>query len=296
MKRIDSNFLSGGLKCAGWLFLPDSEEKPPVVIMAHGFAAERTFGLEAFAERFAFRGIASFVFDYRNFGDSAGEPRNLVSPKRHLEDWEAAVRYVRLLKEVDGRRMALWGSSFSGGHVLVTASKFPWISAVVSQVPFVDGLGTARYLGNRFLLKAFKEALRDLLRIITFREPHYIPVVGKPDVFAVMNTPDSYDGYMSLVPQGSSWENRCPARILFTTTTYRPVKSATSLSCPVLIVCAEKDSLIPADAVKKTASLIKEAELVTLPVGHFDVYSGEVFERVADIEARFLQAHLMREP
>lgn len=295
MERIDSNFLSGGLKCAGWLFLPDSKGKHPVVVMAHGFAAERSLGLEAIAERFVAEGIAAFVFDYRNFGDSDGEPRNLVSPKRHLEDWEAAVRYVKLLKEVDGERMALWGTSFSGGHVLVTASRIPGISAVVSQVPFVDGLDTARYLGIRFVLRALPEGLRDLLRIITLRKPHYIPVVGRPDDFAVMNTPDSYEGYISLIPEGSSWQNRCPARILFTAMLYRPIKSAANISCPVLIVCAEKDSLIPAEAVKRTAGLIKRAELVVLPAMHFEVYSGEVFEKVVEIEARFLKEHLFKE-
>jgi hypothetical protein len=37
--------------------------------MAHGFGAERTFGLEPFAERFARAGLAAFLFDYRCFGD-----------------------------------------------------------------------------------------------------------------------------------------------------------------------------------------------------------------------------------
>jgi hypothetical protein len=63
--------------------------------MAHGFGAERTFGLEPFAERFAQAGLAAFVFDYRCFGDSEGQPRNLVSPRRHLQDWEAALSYVK---------------------------------------------------------------------------------------------------------------------------------------------------------------------------------------------------------
>jgi len=292
MRRIDYNFLSGGLMCAGWLYLPDSKEKPPVVVMAHGFAAERTFRLEAFAERFASEGIAAFVFDYRNFGDSEGEPRNLVSPRRHLQDWESAVQYVKILKEIDGGRIALWGSSFSGGHVLVTASRVPGISAVVSQVPFVDGFATARLLGARFLLKALPEGLRDIVRMLTFREPHYVPVVGKPDELAVMNTADSYDGYMSIVPEGSSWENKCPARILFTASTYRPVRSAPKISCSALIVCAEKDTLIPADAVKRMAGMIKGAQLVTLPVGHFDVYWGDAFEKVVEIESRFLKEHL----
>ena len=79
--------------------------------MAHGLAAERAFGLASFAQRFAQKGMAVFVFDYRNFGDSQGEPRNLVSPKRHLQDWQAAMAHVGRLTEVDRGRIALWGSS-----------------------------------------------------------------------------------------------------------------------------------------------------------------------------------------
>jgi dipeptidyl aminopeptidase/acylaminoacyl peptidase len=74
-------FESRGTRCFGWLWLPDERgEPPPVVIMAHGFGAQMDFGLPAFAERFVEKGMAVFMFDYRNFGKSEGEPRNLVSP------------------------------------------------------------------------------------------------------------------------------------------------------------------------------------------------------------------------
>ena len=79
--RTDSTFMSRGLSCEGWLYLPSGKRQPPVVIMGHGFAAEKTFGLAPFAERFLERGMAVFMFDYRNFGGSEGEPRNLVSAR-----------------------------------------------------------------------------------------------------------------------------------------------------------------------------------------------------------------------
>lgn len=99
MKRIDSDFLSDGTSCVGWLYLPDHISQPPVVIMAHGIAAERTFGLPDFAERFVERGLGVFIFDYRNFGDSDGQPRNLVNPYRHVHYWEAATSHVQTLRE-----------------------------------------------------------------------------------------------------------------------------------------------------------------------------------------------------
>jgi len=236
--RRDVNFLSRGTRCAAWLYLPSGVTRPPVVVMAHGFAAEKTFGLAAFAERFVAAGMAAFVFDYRNFGKSDGTPRNLVSPRRHIADWHAAIDFVRGLPEVDSGRMALWGSSFSGGHVIAAAAKDRAVTAVVSQVPFVDGLASAGMLGVSFIAKAAVRGLRDLFRMVTFREPYTVPVVGRPDEFAVMNTPDAKKGFLAICPADSTWKNECPARILLSVTMYRPVRYVKRVTCPLLLVAA----------------------------------------------------------
>jgi fermentation-respiration switch protein FrsA (DUF1100 family) len=291
-ERKDLYFQSGGERCAAWLYMPGGVRKPPVVVMAHGFAAERSFRLPAFAECFAEKGMASLVFDYRNFGDSTGEPRNLVDPTRHLQDWAAAITHVRTLAEVDGNRVALWGSSFSGGHVIVAAARDQRIAAVVSQVPFVDGLASVRVVGPKFALRATMEGMMDLIPMITGSTPYYVPVIGKPDTFAVMNTPDAYDGYMAIVPSGSSWKNQCPARILLKVSMYRPTRYAKKVSCPLLVVRAEKDMLMPSEAVGKMVEQTKLGELFSLPLGHFDVYAGKSFETVAEAEAHFLAKHL----
>ncbi|MEM3867796.1 MAG: alpha/beta fold hydrolase [Candidatus Jordarchaeales archaeon] len=290
LRRVESDFVSGGLKCAGWLYLPEVK-KPPVVVMAHGFAAERSFQLTAFAERFCREGMAVFLFDYRHFGDSEGRPRNLVSVKKQLEDWRNALKHVRSLEEVDGERIALWGTSFSGGHVLVTAAQDQNVSAVVAQVPFVDGLATASLLGLRFIIKAAFHGTADTLASL-FGRVHHVPVVADPDRFAVMNTPGSKDGYLSLIPEGSSWKNECPARILLSIPFYRPVRYAPRIKCPVLIVYAEKDTLIPPRAVRKTASKIRNVKVIGFDVGHFDVYFDPVFSETTKIEAEFLKENL----
>lgn len=292
MKIIRSNFLSDGLKCAGRLYLPEGITKPPVVLMAHGFGAEKEFGLPPFAERFAMNGFAVFLFDYRNFGESEGEPRNWISPARHLKDWCAALNHVRKLEVVNSERIALWGTSFSGGHVLVTAAREKGIKAVIAQVPFVDGIATARFLGVKFVITALYHGLKDLFRLITFREPHTIPIVGPPEEFAALNTPECMPGYLRLVPEEHRWKNRCPARIMLTTPSYRPIRYVSRIQCPVLIVLAEKDSLIPPAAVIKTAERIKNPTVLKLSVGHFDVYFNNTFERVVTAEIEFLKKNL----
>ncbi|MDL2424944.1 CocE/NonD family hydrolase, partial [Pseudomonas sp. BAgro211] len=87
-------------------------------------------------------GYACLVFDYRHFGDSEGMPRQLLDVKKQLQDWKAAVAFVRTQKEVNGRRVILWGTSFSGGHVLSTAAEDMQVAAVVSQCPFTDGVAS----------------------------------------------------------------------------------------------------------------------------------------------------------
>lgn len=291
--REDRDFVSRGTRCAGWLYRPEGVSRPPVVVMAHGFGAERTFGLPAYAERFLQTGMAAFLFDYRNFGDSDGEPRNLVSNHRHVEDWKAAVAHVRAMPDIDTGKVALWGSSFSGGHVMVTAANDPDIAAIVSQVPFVDGLSTAYRTGFKHALQATAAGLKDLVSMISGGAPYYVPVVSDPDTFGLMNTPESKPGYMAIVPEGSEWRNECPARAVIELLFYRPMAYARRINCPALVIMGDRDSLIHPRAVERAASRMREVTLIHMDIGHFDVYVGDVFEKVVKTEADFLARHLL---
>jgi pimeloyl-ACP methyl ester carboxylesterase len=285
---IRSDFTSHGLRCRGDLILPAGIEHPPAVILAHGFGAERSWRLPAYAERFAERGLAAYLFDYRCFGESEGEPRNHVDPHRHLQDWRSAIAHVRSLPEVDGGRVALWGTSYSGGHVIVTAAGDPKLAAIVAQVPFVDSLTTITRLGAGHVLEAAAHGLRDLLRAALGQSPHYVKIVGRPDQFAEINTPEAWPGYSALVPEGSSWQNRCPARAGVTLAFYRPIAVAGRVRCPALIMLGEQDSLISPTAVERTAARMPRSTLIRYPFGHFDIYTGEAFETAVAVQAQFL--------
>jgi len=301
VNRIDVEFESAGTRCAAWLFLPEVEAgqgadsgPPPIVVMAHGFGAQREMRLPDFAKRFASRGLAALVFDYRCFGDSDGEPRNLIDPRRHLEDWRAAIEHVRASPRLDAGRLALWGTSFSGGHVLAIGSEVAGISAIVSQIPFVgfDPKGTSMPLGK--MVRAVFSGLRDLARAARGASPYYVPIAGPPEEFAFLNTPDAMGYLQDLVPPDSTWQNRAPARVLFQMPRYRPLRDAARIEAPVLMVAAEDDSLIPIAGVTAASEKIPGCELVILPgTGHFEPYTGEVFERVVEREAEFLCKHLL---
>ena len=288
--RIDTTFMSHGTKCAAWLYVPSGVSNPPLVIMAHGFGGERTFRLPAYAEHFVAEGMACLVFDYRTFGSSEGEPRNFVSPKRHLEDWEAAVAFARTLESVDGYRLALWGTSLSGGHVIVTAAHDAGISAIVAQIPFVDGRSSERSLGYK--LQAVYHGLWDAIGGALFNRRHYVPIVGDPGTFAMLNTPDAVEGAKKLLPEGTEPGRKCPAVIALTAFFYRPIGFAAQVTCPALLVYAARDTLVSAARVRETAVLMPNAKIVGLPVEHFDFYVGETFEEVVRLEADFLRGQL----
>lgn len=292
--RKDSDFISKGVRCAGWLYLPGGVEKPPVIVMAHGFSGWRSFRLADFAERFAAAGMASLVFDYRTFGDSDGEPRNYVNPYRHVEDWKAAVTHVRTLPEIDPTRIALWGTSFSGGHVIVTAARIPGISAVVSQVPFVDMVSIAGTFRPAFLARFLAAGVRDVFRSLVLQKEYTVPVIGDPGDFAVMTAPDVRPAFEALIPKDTTWPNAIPAR-LFLLPPYRPIKTAPRVTCPVLVVMAEKDSIIPCRDVEKLAATLPAGRLERFPIGHFDVYLANI-EEVAAVEIHFFTQHLMPPP
>lgn len=289
--RHDTSFVSEGQRCAAWFYSPKTkgDERYAVIVMAAGFAGERGFRLPAYAERFAEAGYAVLLFDYRNFGSSEGIPRNLVNPWRHLADYRAAVACARSLPGVDPNRVVLFGTSFSGGHVLKLAAEDSRIRCVLAQVPFVDGLASLRVRPIRDILLALIAGVTDAFAALFGGRPRTIPVYASPDRLAFMNTAESEKGYASMVENTSTWKNEAPARAALSIAFYRPVASVPRIRCPVFIVLAKNDSLIPADAVLKTVYRIKGAMALELDCGHFDPYRGEWFEQSIRSMLQFLQ-------
>ncbi|ULQ46894.1 alpha/beta fold hydrolase [Flagellatimonas centrodinii] len=294
-RPTDLHFTSQGLRCAGTLMRPPRVKRPPLIIMAHGFAAERGFRLPAFAERFVAIGFAVFLFDYRNFGGSEGEPRHWVDPWRHHEDWRAALAFMQARDDIDRERIVLWGSSFSGGHVLQIASERPRIAAVISQVPHVDGLATLRQMPLKQVIKGTVAGVRDTLGRLVGR-PHYVPVVGRPGSFAAMTTPETYDGWFAIVPEDSQWQNRVLGRAFLGVPLYSPIRRAHRIEVPTLIIAGSDDSITPPASARKAAAKIPDAEFHCLSTNHFQPYVGEAFEVNIDLQLDFLQRRVLKTP
>ena len=305
--RQDVEFLSGGTRCAAWLYEPSREQAVPAsgdltegdvpcVVMAHGFSGVREQRLDAYAERFAEAGLAALVFDYRHFGASDGEPRQLLSIASQLEDWKAAIAHARSLDGIDPKRVALWGSSFSGGHVVATAARDPMVAAVVSQASFTDGPSAIFANSPAGMLRMTVAGLRDGLAMLLRRDPHYMPAVGPPGTTAVMTAPEAEPGFHAIDPPDSTWENRVAGRIMLVVGSYRPYAKFSKLRMPVLVQTCEKDATTPSAPAVKAAQRSPNAELIRYDIGHFDIYVGEQFETTVADQIEFLTRNLLGSP
>jgi len=261
--------------------------------MAHGFSGVREQRLDAYAERFADAGMAVVVFDYRHFGSSSGEPRQLLDIRSQLADWRSAVAFARGLEGVDPDRVAVWGSSFSGGHVVAVAAGDERVAAVVSQAPFTDGLTALRAGGPAAAVRLSVAGLRDALRALAGRPPLYVPAIGPPGSLAVMTSPDAEPGFRALDPADSTWQNRVAARVALTVAAYRPYARFGRLRCPVLVAVAEHDTVTPAAPAIRAAQQSPNAELIRYPIGHFAIYVHPQFERTVTDQTEFLVRNLI---
>jgi uncharacterized protein len=294
VERTKVRFDSAGVELVGYLHRPtDTRGRLPGVVMGHGFSGTQD-RLFYNAERFAEAGFAALTFDYRSFGESGGEPRQLVGIKGQLEDWRAAIRFARGLEGVDVERIALWGSSLGGGHVIVVAAEDPRIAAVIAQIPFngfprrVEGRSTLDAL--RLLWAMSVDAARGVLGL----SPRYIPMVGKPGEVAVTTTLQAQEhiGALSGEAQDSMWRNEVAPRGLFGMMRYRPGKVAHRLAIPVLVCVAEDDRETPEATTRQIVEGAPRAALLRYRGSHFDFYREPVRRQVLADQITFLHTHL----
>jgi len=293
--RQDVTFRSGESSCSGWLYLPDSEGPVPLVILGHGLGAVREMRLDAYAQTFAEAGLGALAFTYRHFGDSGGDPRQVISIKDQLVDWEAALAFAKSTPEIDAGRLAVWGSSFGGGHAITIAARHPELAAAVSQCPFTDGVASARQYGVVSSIKAMPALGRDLFAAVTGREPVLIPIAAPAGQVGLMNAPDALDGYLGLVPEEAQFQNEAAPRIIPKLIGYRPGRSAARVEMPMLFCVSMNDTVAPSGPTLRYAAEAPLGEIRRYAAGHFDFYTGRAFEEIVSDQTEFLVRHLLPE-
>ena len=294
------SFTSGHDRCAAWHFAATGEtfagaNGRPCVVMAPGFASTRdTGGLVTYAEGYAAAGFDVVLFDYRGFAASGGSPRQLVSASRQRQDYHAAIAAARRLPGVDPELIVLWGISFSGGHVLRVAAEDGRIAAVMSVTPAVDGVAVlaqlARNAGALQLFRVAGHGLRDAIRGLTRRPPHFVPVIGEPGSRAIIAKHGAEQEYTRIT--GPSWRNEVCARTALGVAFNRPIKFAAQVSCPLLVQAGTVDSITPPARARSTAAKAPRGELREYPIDHLDAETLPAQQDLLSDQLDFLRRQL----
>ena len=160
----EADVMSEGTRIAAEVFTPKepAEGKLPTIVMSHGWGGTAK-GLRPDAVAFAQAGFLVVTIDYRGWGNSdsrlilAGEKpkevdgklvaevkevREVVDPIDQTTDILNAIHWVQGERRCDEKRIGLWGSSYSGGHVVYVAARDPRVKAFVSQVGSMDSRWT----------------------------------------------------------------------------------------------------------------------------------------------------------
>ena len=295
--RQDVSFSSKGLTCRGFFYTPESPregERLPTIVMAHGFSAVKEMYLTRFAEHFMNAGFAVLLFDYRYLGASEGEPRGQLFPWDQIEDYRNAITFARQRPEVDGERLGIWGTSYSGAHVLAVGALDRRVKCVVAQVPLVDGWANLHRIAVDEDVEALLGALeQDREQRFATGEVNYVPVVAQ-DRNCALATVDAYrwftETHEAMAP---SWENRVTLESIEQFLAYSPGVYLPRISpTPLLLVVAESDILTPTDlAVAAYERALEPKKLAFIRGGHFDAYTEGFAESAGAVTAWF-QQHL----
>jgi fermentation-respiration switch protein FrsA (DUF1100 family) len=287
-----------GVTLRGWLYLPDGAAGTvPTIVMAHGFSALKENYLDKYAEVYAAAGLGALVFDNRNFGASDGEPRQEIDPWQQVRDYRDAITHASGLAEVDESRIGIWGSSYSGAHVLVVGAIDRRVKCVASQVPLISGHRNARRLIRADVIAQVQEMFdADRRARLAGEAPGMIAVVSDdPSVPCALPTADSFEWFTETArTRAPDWRNEVTLRSVEMFMEYEPGAYIAYVSpTPLLIVVAAQDHLTVADeAIAAYAQALEPKKLVLLKGGHFDAYVKS-FDEASGAACEWFAEHLL---
>lgn len=293
--REDVSFRVHEDMASGWFYLPNNVlQSVPCIVMSHGFGGTKDAVLEKYALRFREAGYAVLTYDYRHYGDSEGQPRQILSVREQLDDLREAIKYVRGRQEVDPEKIILWGTSAGANYGIVIAGENESITGVIAQCGAYDHKEDSRVGMERdgflFYLKLFIHGQRDKGRSRFGLSRHMLPAYGKPDTVSFFTTPGVFEGAQKLAEESENFTNEVCAGFLLMPHGPDVLECAVHVKCPVLIQVCEKDEIISPKSHVKLVNILKDkAEVHTYPIGHFDIYHGEHYEKAIETQLAFVE-------
>ena len=246
MKTENVSWYSDGDRISGLLRLPDEGSGPRrAIVQGPGWLGLKDAALYVrYHQALTAAGFAVLVFDYRGFGESAGD-RTLLSPRRQLEDLQSAVTYLESRPDVLRDSIGVFGSGGTGGgNAVMLAAADQRVRAAVSQLPVADGGDWLHRMRSEHEWLALLTSLRaDRAERAATGGPG---LLVNPREEIMVPTPERRATAVKADVDG-----RVPVKVRLSCVQeiidYRPAAAAATLTTPLLVIAVEDDATTPTD-------------------------------------------------
>ena len=294
--RSNIDFGANGVRLHGWLYRPEQGGPHPLVVMAHGFSAVKEMGLDDYAQTFCAAGLAVLVYDNRNLGASEGLPRQEIDPVAQRRDYSHAITFARCLPGIDPHRIGVWGTSYTGGLVIIAAALDRRIKCVVSQVPYLHAGATMDLVMLLEGRRDFEQMLEtERCALAAGKTPSLTSVCSddetKPPHSATRLSWAYFNHY--LASGRAQWPNTVTVRSLELRLDYDALGAIARVTpTPLLMIVASEDTITPTPiALAAYAAAHEPKQLLLIPGHHYRPYI-EAFTQSSQAARDWFVQHL----
>ncbi|BAU65091.1 hypothetical protein STA3757_24700 [Stanieria sp. NIES-3757] len=137
----------------------DQNTNHPAIIVGHPMGAVKEQSSNLYAQKLAEQGFITLSLDLSFWGESEGQPRNVVSPDIYAEDFSAAVDFLGTQSFVDRNRIGVLGICGSGSFVISAAKIDPRMKAIATVSMYDMGAANRNGLRRSTTLEQRKQAI-----------------------------------------------------------------------------------------------------------------------------------------
>lgn len=279
---IDVTFNGTGCELRGHLRLPAGATRPgPALVFTGPFTGVKEQVVGTYADHLTAAGYITLTFDHRNFGASAGSPRQHEDPAGKLLDLRDALGFLATRPEVDPDRLGCVGVCLGGGYALRFAAFDPRVRALAVVA---GAYNDPRQMRTAMGADGFREAMAQFAAVAqreyTAGAPEYLPAVGADGAEAAMPGPEPFAYYGTDRAASDGWTNRVTRQSVHALMTLDSASAAEFISpTPLLVVHGRQDDYCsPAGAQRVFDTAGDPKRMVWLDATqHIDLYDNPVF-------------------
>jgi fermentation-respiration switch protein FrsA (DUF1100 family) len=152
------------MNVAGHLFIPkslDTNNKHAAIVVGHPMGAVKEQSADVYASNMADRGFITLAIDLSFWGESDGEPRNVVAPDLYAEDFSAAVDFLGTRSFIDRNNIGVLGVCGSGSFVISAAKIDPRMKAIATVSMYDMGSATRNALNHSQTVEQRKKIIAE---------------------------------------------------------------------------------------------------------------------------------------